>query len=93
MTEHIIKAALEADFSEHDIFGIEGPKFAAFYAIAYRAGMERAAEIAETCGGTVSMFATSKDARTHNNAVTLCANSIRAHAQNQPKNVHDGSVV
>ena len=47
MTDHIIKAALEADFSEHDIRGIEGPKFAAFYSIAYRAGMERAAEIAE----------------------------------------------
>lgn len=79
MTDHIIKAALEADFSEHDIRGIEGPKFAAFYAIAFAAGMERAAEICESLPAD------------YYGANGECADAIRAeaHAQNQPKNEHD----
>lgn len=81
MTDHIIKAA-RSIWGESAILPFA--ELERFYAIAYRAGMERAAEIAETCGGTVSMFATSKDARTHNNAVTLCANSIRALMKETP---------
>ena len=51
------------------------------YAIAYRAGMERAAEICESL--ELDYYGMRDE----------CAAAIRAHAQNQPKTTHDGSVV
>ena len=39
---------------------------------------EACANACEAYAGTASMFATSRDARTHNNAVNGCAAAIRA---------------
>lgn len=91
MTDHIIKAAKEAGGTtytnrHHDgtacAFGPEALE--RFWAIAFKAGMERAAEICESrqTPGTGSVA-----------ILNGAADAIRAHAQNQPKNEHDGSVV
>lgn len=45
MTDHIIKAAREAGFDWADLGVQDRLAFARFYAIAYRQGMERAAEM------------------------------------------------
>lgn len=47
MNDHIIKAAQEAGFDWADLGVQDRLAFERFYAIAYRAGMERAAEICE----------------------------------------------
>lgn len=90
MTNKIIDAAREAGGTtytnrHHDgtacAFGPEALE--RFYAIAYRQGLERAAEICELVPPD------------YYGATAECADKIRAaaHAQNQPKNEHDGSVV
>lgn len=132
MTDHIIKAAIEAGVAVTVHKGKPGGPWAVshvvttdierFYALAYRAGMERAAEIAEAEQDIAeekkadqrfkdelkdlhSKKATERNAVDRGNhwmCVSTCnavlrnaAKAIRAeaHAQNQPKNVHDGSVV
>ena len=104
MTDHIIKASKEAgiEFQQHR--GITGrvntmtcgsqniEALARFYAIAYRAGMERAAEIA----AIHSQYPIENDFdRGYSKGSRDASDRIRAeaHAQNQPKNVHDVSVV
>lgn len=86
MTDDIIKAAKAAGGTtytnrHHDgtacAFGPDALE--RFYAIAYRAGMERAAEICE--------------AQHEEDRPSDYAYAIRAHAQNQSKNVHDSGVV
>lgn len=78
MTDHIIKAAGECGIEMLAIDGvIHEPELERFYAIAYRAGMERAAEICESLPAD------------YYGANGECAAAIRAHAQNQPKNEHD----
>ena len=86
MTDHIIKAAKEAGFDWTDLGVQDRLAFARFYAIAYRAGMERAAEICES-------IAREDYGMTDLHEYGECAEAIRAHAQNQPKTTHDGSVV
>lgn len=53
-------------------------RFAELVAAAEREACTRACE---DLRGTVSMFATSKDCRTHNNAITCCAEAIRARGE------------
>lgn len=118
MTDHIIKAAREAGFDWADLGVQDRLAFERFYAIAYRAGMERAAEIAEAEQDIAeekkadqrfkdalkdlhSKKATERNAvdrgdhwmcvSTCNAVLRNAAKAIRAeaHAQNQPKNVHD----
>lgn len=114
MTDHIIKAAREASLGtvlchnsiDGDRVWIEGAdwhdELERFYAIAYRAGMERAAEICD--GLKEKTLAAQQPAQLDdltNTQIRMvahlghgnCAEEIRAHAQNQPKNEHDGSVV
>ena len=50
-------------------------RFAAIVAAAEREACERACE---DLRGTVSMFATSKDCRAHNSAITCCVKAISA---------------
>lgn len=57
-----------------------------FWAIAYRAGLEKAADICESRAQMLMLPSTS------NHAVLSAAGAIRAHAQNQPKPLHDCSV-
>lgn len=73
-----------------------------FYAIAYRQGMERAAEIADGLKEKTlaAQQPTQLDDLTNTQIRMVahlghgnCADVIRAHAQNQPKNEHDGGVV
>lgn len=101
MTDHnlemVLKAAQEAGFEVHPIKqqarvgwdALTGddstPKLERFWAIAYRAGLEKAAEI---CGQIVL----DHPGRADLTAMQL-ERAIRAHAQNQPKNVHDSGVV
>ena len=121
MTDHI-KAAKEAGFDWTDLGVQDRLAFARFYAIAYRQGMERAAEIAEAEQDIAeekkadqrfkdalkdlhSKKATERNAvdrgdhwmcvSTCNAVLRNAAKAIRAeaHAQNQPKTTHDGSVV
>lgn len=93
MTDHITQAAKEAGGTtytnrHHDgaacAFGPEALE--RFYAIAFRQGMERAAEI---CEATIvgDEYATA--------IINSYADAIRAeaHAQNQPENEHDGGVM
>ena len=95
MTDHIIKAAKAAGFSTIQFKGdVERIRVVhsngswvcctdsvtALYAIAYRAGMERAAEIA------MGMDCAMRCRVGHEVAAAIRA---EAHAQNQPKNVHD----
>lgn len=56
------------------------------YAIAYRAGMERAAEIAEARKHITPEWQLDQH---YNQACTHCAAAIRAHAKNQPESTHD----
>jgi len=80
---NIIKAAREAEaYATSQTADIVDWKVIAqerFYAIAYRAGLEKAAEICE--------------AQHEEDRPSDYAYAIRAHAQNQPKNVHDSGVV
>ena len=114
----IIKAAQEAGFDWSELGVRDRLSFADFYAIAYRQGMERAAEIAEAeqdiaeekkadqrfkdaLKNLHSQKATERNAvdrgdhwvcvSTCNAVLRNAAKAIRAeaHAQNQPKNVHD----
>ena len=52
---------------------------------AYNAGAaaerEACKQACEEIRGTVSMFATSKDCRTHNNAITCCVKAISARGE------------
>lgn len=81
-TDHIKAAAQEAGFAG---WKCDEAKIQRLYAIAFAAGMERAAEICESEWSNVAEKMYGQD----------CADAIRAeaHAQNPPKNVHDGSVV
>ena len=118
MTDHIIKAAEQAGFANQYPTAPMLEMFERFYAIAYRQGMERAAEIAEAEQDIAeekkadqrfkdalkdlhSKKATERNAvdrgdhwmcvSTCNAVLRNAAKAIRAeaHAQNQPKNVHD----
>ena len=86
--DHIIKAAEQAGFANQYPTAPMLEMFERFYAIAFRQGMDRAAEKIET----------TKEWRGGKWTSTLCpltteaiADAIRAeaHAQNQLKNVHD----
>ena len=92
MTDHIIKAAIEAGFDWTDLGVQDRLAFERFYAIAFKAGMERAAEIA----AIHSQYPIENDFdRGYSKGSRDASDRIRAeaHAQNQPKNVHDVSVV
>ncbi len=78
----VIDAAREAGWSDLQLqmaSPAELDRLAAFYRLAYRAGMERAAEICE--GGH-------KEARPGDYAY-----AIRTHAKNQPESTHDDGVM
>ncbi len=86
MDDHIIKAAREAGWTDIQLSmaaPAEMERLSRFYAIAFKAGMERAAEI---CDERFSR---------HYGNVYLVSHAIRAeaHAQNQPKPLHDSSVM
>jgi hypothetical protein len=86
-TQAARKAAEAASFDWQDLGFRDRLAFIDFYAIAFKAGMERAAEICDKRGGQFfdeSPFAVE---------CHQLADSIRAHAQNQPKPTHDSSVV
>ena len=76
--DDVVRIAREAgDDVEHtlpsDLDFLE--RFAAIVAAAEREACKQACE---GLRGTVSMFATSKDCRLHNNAITCCVAAIRA---------------
>ena len=52
------------------------PELVRFAAIVAAAERDACARACEDLRGTVSMFATSKDCRTHNNAITCCVKAI-----------------
>ena len=54
------------------------PELVRFAAIVAAAEREACKQACEGLRGTVSMFATSKDCRLHNNAITCCVLAIRA---------------
>ena len=54
------------------------PELVRFAAIVAAAEREACKQACEGLRGTVSMFATSKDCRLHNNAITCCVQAIRA---------------
>ena len=54
------------------------PELVRFAAIVAAAEREACKQACEGLRGTVSMFATSKDCRLHNNAITCCVAAIRA---------------
>ena len=91
MTDHIIKAAKEAGFDWTDLGVQDRLAFARFYAIAFAAGMERAAEI---CGEVIEHPAGHNGQWEGYGPVIAqrdgkaCAAAIRAHAQNQPIATH-----
>ena len=98
MTDHIIKAAKEAGFDWADLGVQDRLAFERFYAIAYKAGMERAAEICERIADEYEKREGLKYPELKSDAQTGasdCEYAIRAEAQaqNQPKTTHDGSVV
>ena len=97
MTDHI-KAAKEAGFDWADLGVQDRLAFARFYAIAFRQGMERAAKICEGIAEDYEKREGRKYPEMKSDAQTGasdCEYAIRAeaHAQNQPKTTHDGSVV
>ena len=57
------------------------PDFERFAALVAQAEREACARACEDLRGTVSMFATSKDCRTHNNAITCCVKAISARGE------------
>jgi len=85
MDDHIIKAAKEAGFIDRAAFNHQ-QELSRFYTIAFKAGMERAAEIAYDKG----LFA---DHAAEADCLFECATAIRAHAQNQPKPIHDADAM
>jgi hypothetical protein len=85
MTDHIIKAAQEAGFTLQRDERLFREMLERFYAIAFKAGMERAAEICEAKHAIRARDGFPREAST----ARALATAIRAHAQNQPKNVHD----
>ena len=54
------------------------PELVRFAALVAAAEREACARACEDLRGTVSMFATSKDCRAHNNAITCCVKAISA---------------
>ena len=54
------------------------PELGRFAALVAAAEREACKQACEGLRGTVSMFATSKDCRLHNNAITCCVQAIRA---------------
>lgn len=78
MTDHI-KAA-RSIWGESAILPFD--ELERFYAIAFKAGMERAAEICDEAGVEPTSRYPSTQAK-------QLADSIRAHAQNQPESIHD----
>ena len=54
------------------------PDFERFAGLVAQAEREACKQACEGLRGTVSMFATSKDCRTHNNAITGCVKAISA---------------
>jgi len=85
-TQAARKAAEAASFDWQDLGFRDRLAFIDFYSIAFKAGMERAAEIAYEKG----LFA---DHAAEADCLFECATAIRAHAQNQPKPIHDSSVI
>lgn len=57
------------------------PDFERFAGLVAQAEREECARACEDLRGTVSMFATSKDCRTHNNAITCCGKAISARGE------------
>ena len=57
------------------------PELVRFAAIVAAAEREACKQACEGLRGTVSMFATSKDCRLHNNAITCCVQAIRARGE------------
>ena len=98
MTDHIIKAAKAAGGTTYTNRHYPGATACAFgpealerfYAIAYRQGMDRAAEICDDLMAPPRVGSI-QNANLYHDATNDCASLIRAeaHAQNQPKNVHD----
>lgn len=98
MTDHIIKAAKEAGFDWTDLGVQDRLAFARFYAIAYRAGMERAAEICDRLAGVTAKWpeasegltAETKFVRGVGDCMATFGEEIRAeaHAKNQPESTH-----
>ena len=93
MSDHIIKAA-RSIWGESAILPFA--ELERFYAIAYAAGMERAAEICEE----VIEHPAGHNGQWEGYGPVIaprdgkaCAAAIRAHAKNPPKNKHDGGVV
>jgi hypothetical protein len=111
MTDHITKAAKEAGGTTYTnrhypgetacAFGPEA--LARFYALAFKAGMERAAEICDRLAGVTAKWpeasegltAETKFVRGVGDCMATFGEEIRAeaYAQNPPRNEHDGSVV
>lgn len=94
MTDHIIKAAREAGFVVQRDEWVLQTMLRTFYDIAFAAGMERAAEICEGIADDYEKREGRKYPEMKSDAQTGasdCEYAIRAeaHAQNQPKNVHD----
>lgn len=75
MTDNIIKAAEDAGMDLHTAWGVSDAAARRFYAIAYRAGMERAAEICDSRAQMLMLPSTS------NHAVLSAAAAIRAHVR------------
>ena len=60
---------------------IHAEKIVAFATLVASAEREACARACEDLRGTISMFATSKDCRTHNNAITGCVKAISARGE------------
>lgn len=77
--DEIISMAREVGFVLADSATDEAvERFRRLIELAAKVEREACANACEAYAGTASMFATSRDARTHNNAVNGCAAAIRA---------------
>lgn len=76
----MLAAADEIERLQSVIAGLRADFETAHARMMTSAAAEREAckQACEDLRGTVSMFATSKDCRTHNNAITCCVQAIRA---------------
>lgn len=90
--DRIIKAAREAGWTDMQLSmaaPAEIERLSRFYTIAFKAGMERAAEIA----AIHSQYPIENDFdRGYSKGSRDASDRIRAHAKNQPESTHDGSV-
>lgn len=88
MDENLIQAAKSAGWSDLQLqmaSPAELDRLAAFYRLAYRAGMERAAEICDEVAPLWDFHAVGPSVAGH------CGSAIRAeaHAKNQPESTHE----